>query len=319
MSGTSVLKDIYIGHGDFYSDPASMIYDPANHDIYVANGFSDAIAVISGDSLVANIPTVSSMDFLSYVPSNGDVYATNGGGDCNGQTSTVSVLSGTQITGTVNVSVGSGLIAYDAANNDTYVASGCNDNVDDLALINSANQVASTISVCTVNNTPSSMVYNPSNEYMYVACGNPTADGTLDILSGTTVIANLTIGNDAHYLTYDPSNNDVFIANENTGLGGATNVDATLMVVHGTSIVANVTLAGSIRGIQGIAYDSANQEVYVASHSASALFVFQGTTLASTIKMNDPLSIAFDSASNALYIACSQASYPTHIVVLNGS
>ncbi len=107
------------------------------------------------------------------------------------------------------------------------------------------------INLLRVGNNPDAIVYDPQNQYIYVANG---ASNSISVISSTsnTVIANITsgVGNNPDAIVYDPQNQYIYVAN------GASN---SISVISGTSVVSVINTDNTTLGIT---YDPTNGDLY---------------------------------------------------------
>jgi len=61
---------------------------------------------------------------------------------------------------------------------------------------------------------PWGIAYDPSNGYIYVT---NSGSGTVSVINGTTVIANITVGIGPEGVAYDPSNGYLYVTNSGSG------------------------------------------------------------------------------------------------------
>src|SRR5438445_196555 len=141
-----------------------------------------------------------------------------------------------------------------------------------------------------------SIAFNPSNNDVYQA--EQTSSDTVSVISGTSVIGNVTLANlggiDA--LAFNPSNNYMYV--------GAFRYH-TVSVISGTSEVGNVT-AGSDLFCCGsaLAFNPSNNDMYVANFANNTVSVISGTSVVGTIPVGSgPAGLAFNPSNNDIYVA----------------
>ena len=176
--------------------------------------------------------------------------------------------------------------------------------------------LSSIVGTIFMRNSPSSIVYNPSNGYLYVTSGHSS---TIAIVNGTSIVDNLTIGfNGILSSVYNPSNGYVYVLQLPSS--GPT-VNSTVSVINGTSVVSNITVGA---GASSLAYDSSNGDVYVAnggnsvSESQGSVSIIKGTSVIAAIT-GLPYSVGgytlYDPSNGNVYIATSY----NGIYVINGT
>jgi YVTN family beta-propeller protein len=121
---------------------------------------------------------------------------------------------------------------------------------------------------------------------MYVANGQ---SNTVSVISGTTVVANVTLGGPPGPIAYDPADNEMYVINGNM-----------VSVLSGTSVVANVTLASDGFGCS-LTFDPANNEIYVGGNYVS---IISGTSLVGSIAAEGySCDLVFNPFNNEMYAA----------------
>ncbi|MDG6902479.1 MAG: YncE family protein [Nitrososphaerota archaeon] len=232
--------------------------------------------------------------WVAYDSVNNDVYVVNT--NIYGEAS-VSVLSGGRAVSTIPVGAGDyespSSIAVDTSNGYAYVASAYTDSV---AVISGTSLVAN---ISLRPQMPETLLFDPENGYIYVADTNvhalpsvyTTVDGngnTVSVISGTAVIANITVGSAPFALVYNPSNGRVYV-----GDAGSANFS----VISGTIVVGQ--FGGSYGTLFG-AYDPANRFVYFLS---SEVTVVSNETVVATIPVGyNPWRLAYDPANQFMYV-----------------
>jgi YVTN family beta-propeller protein len=205
INGTAAVSTIAVGVG-----PTSLLFDPSNGYVYVADegaGFGGAVSVIDGTAVAGTVTVGASPSSFLYDPSNHDVYVVNSGDD------TVSIIVGA--TNIANVSLGfiPSTLVYDPSDQYVYAPNTGGNNVS----VISGTHVIATL---TTGFRPTYALYNPSNGYVYVSnsgffgvClgGCPIEpSNVVSVISGTTVLANVTVGYYPKQLLYNPSDHFVY-------------------------------------------------------------------------------------------------------------
>jgi YVTN family beta-propeller protein len=158
---------------------------------------------------------------------------------------------------------------------------------------------------------PWDLLYNPSNGYVYVAdvqscpeSGDMTicnAPGTVSVISGAKVVANVTVGTAPVALAYDSLDHYVY------ELDSTNNVT----VISGTQIVGTVEVPASP---SSMLYDPSDDYLYVSNFDHSTgegvVSVISGTTLLGTIQgIGYSSAMTYDASNHYAYIASSNAVY----------
>lgn len=248
-----VSSNVSLGNGGLWG----ISYDQNNGDLYVAQPTNpDQIVVINDttNSVVALVQDVGSCWEVVYDQVNGNVYAT-----CTTAGKyVVAVISASSNTVTGYVPVGSAPygVAFDRANKDVYVT---NQESGNVSVINgTTNQPVDSIPV---GPWPYEVVYDDANGDLYVSSG---ANGTnsVTVINGTTdrVIASVSLGAPSGDMTCDSKTNMIYVA-----------LGSSVISISGLTdkVVGAVSVATGGWGTTGIAYDSANGNVYVATTSAN--------------------------------------------------
>ena len=161
---------------------------------------------------------------------------------------------------------------------------------------------------------PESVVYNPQNHYMYVASlgnyfGQNTTTPVISVISGTSIIANITgvYGLQSQTgvvasLLYNPANSYMY------GL----NTNHTVAVISGTSVIANIIFTNNSSTYPNVAVvDSSNGYIYLASEglNGGVVNIISGTRIIANFSLNwwAPGSsiiqrIIYDSFNNYIYV-----------------
>jgi YVTN family beta-propeller protein len=110
--GLNFSGSVFVGAG-----PDSMTADPLNGYVYVSNGDSNTVSVISGLSVVATIPVGKLPRSVAFDSENGLVYVSNL------DSGNVSVISGTNLVATIPVGRATDRLLYDSGNGFLYLTS----------------------------------------------------------------------------------------------------------------------------------------------------------------------------------------------------
>lgn len=297
-----LVKNISVGQY-----PVCIAFDPVNGYLYVTNQESGNVSVIDGatNEVVASVWIGGYPDGLTYDPSNGDIYALN---DDN-----VSVISPSTNTVIAHVNVGMAPqdVAYNSANTDLYVTNGNSNNV---SVINgSSNVVTASIPA---GSSPRGIVYDSVNRNIYVMNEGVAgcAGCNVTVISGVTnkAVASIPGENDTADGVVDSTTGDVYVINGGSDyygpgsvevVSGATNsiirhidkgaypqrgvfdpANGLIYITNGTLTVINTSINEVMSDfnlgagfLYGMAYDSANDYIYVAeqySSMAGAVGVF---------------------------------------------
>ncbi len=274
--------------------PDAVGYDPANGDVYVANGGSDNVTVINATQgeVVVSISVGAYPDGIAYDAANGNIYEVNDVSD------NVSVICGATnaVIATVPVGAAPYGVAYDGANGYIYVADNGSNNV---TVINgTSNEVLAQIPV---GGGPHGIAYDPANGDLYVAnwlTNNVTViNGTTESVAGSVAMGPGDLNLDG--VAYDGTTGDVYVTNAIDG------GDQGVAVVNGTPgrLVGWIPVGA---GPVGIASDAANGYLYVANWDSNDLSVIETATetvVGSLPAGSEPIAVGYDSTNHFLYVA----------------
>ncbi|MCL4326456.1 MAG: YncE family protein [Candidatus Thermoplasmatota archaeon] len=163
----------------------------------------------------------------------------------------------------------------------------------------------------TTGEQPGSIVYDPSNKFLYTANDYMNA---ATIINGTnnSVITNVTVGNTPDAISYDPVQKYIYVSNFNSSDVSALNTSTNSV----TSIGVDQYPADSV-------YVGSAKSVYVdisAFNEVEIINPVTGTTTATKIPVGtSPVGIAYDPAENYLFVANAQSHNVTVINVATNS
>jgi len=245
----------------------NLAYDPEQGEIFVTNYDGNVTAISdSSNSIVATIPVGYHAFGIAYDSEKGELFVTH--------SDNVSIISDS--TGTVVATVqgyaiqgatGGYLIAYDSGRgvfytqqpwgNPYYVISG------------TTNSVSAEIG----NRSWGYLgVYDPGRGEIFV---DTNGGHSVSAISDSTnqVVATVNIGNAAGEMAYDPSNGEVFVLNFN-----GTHPFVSVISDSTNSVLGTL---GPLRGFgpNGIAYDSARNEVFVANEGNDTVSVLSAAAI----------------------------------------
>ena len=280
--------------------PETPAYDSGNGDLYVPNGDSHNVSVISGatNAVVATVQVGGTPSVAAYDSSTGDVYVVNM------FTNNVSVIWGAANRVVATVPVGSNPYgaAYDSGNGDVYVPNYGSSNVS--VISGATNTVVATVSV---GSGPQGSAYDSANGELYVA-NSFSAD--VSVISGVTdkVVATVPVGSAPVTPAYDSGNGEVYVANSEShnvsAISGATNaVVATVPVGYFPTTPT---------------FDTENGELYVATSdddNVSAISGATNTVVATIMVGGSPMTPTYDSGNGELYVP---SYYSGEVTVVEG-
>jgi YVTN family beta-propeller protein len=255
------------------NSPNPGAYDAGNGDIYVPNGGSNDVSVLSGvnNSLIATVPVGNLPWTPTYDSLNGKIYVPNI------ESNNVSVISG--LTNKVVASIGVDLkssnngvpLTLDTSNGDLYVPNG-GASLGNISIISGTTN--SIVRNLTIGSQTDPIGFDPSNGDVYAPTLNSTTgDSQLDVISEVTNTVSGSIGlggfgGEQSRPVFDPANRDFYVAEGN----------GTTMVVSTVTKSLVATVPSSDWG-ETPAFDSTNGEIYAPAGSAgSNVTVINGST-----------------------------------------
>jgi len=158
----------------------------------------------------------------------------------------------------------------------------------------------------------SDIIYNPSNEEVYVV---NQLNSTVSVLSGVSVVKTIAVGPQNCYfcfnLLYNPFNGDVYVANSGSNT-------VTVISSSTNSVITTITVGDDP---VDLIYDGSNQKVYVENQGSNTVSVIKGTSLVSTITVGEtPLFLTFDPSNNDIYVAyVGSGFYSDQVAVISGA
>ncbi|GEM_PF-6669610 len=208
INGTTLISTVQMG-----GSPGAALFDPANGLVYLTienYGYGDKVAVINGSELTTTIRVGTYPEKLFYDPINTYVYVSVYG------PGTISVIEGKS--NLANVSLGFPGIEpiYVPSTGFVYYPN----QLDGVSVVNGT-KVIGTVHTGV---SPTFALFNPSNGLVYVSnsgvayicigCGSEPSD-IVSLVTGTSFIENVTVGQSPWQMTYDSIRNwvDVLVAN----------------------------------------------------------------------------------------------------------
>jgi YVTN family beta-propeller protein len=183
--------------------PFGMALD-AEGTLYVANKVTDDVSVISGDSVVKNIPVQRSPLNIVAVPDN-HIYVTNFGSNT---VSCVDIQSAS-VTDTLTMSCPYGIASFQGS---IYVTNSHFEGT--VSVISSAtNQITEQI---IVGDYPYDLAVTPGGKYLYVACyGN----NKVSVVSteNSSIFASVSVGKEPVDIDISPDGKSIYVANHGDG------------------------------------------------------------------------------------------------------
>jgi YVTN family beta-propeller protein len=298
INGTRNETILDVGHRPYYG-----VYNPANGWIYFADFGSSAVSVIqptaSNDFPSQNISVGTAPFSVTYDPGNGGIYVPNEG------SSNLTIIPTGVETNVSSPSVQSSprFPAVDTFNGYVYVPNYDNNSV---SVINGTTNtpVTSPLSLPS-GSEPWSAIFDPVNSRVYVV---DTGIDKVSVISGTTVIANVTVGSYPLFALFNPAGDNVYVFDSAT-------VDVS--VISPTDLVTTISGVGA-NPLAG-AFDPRNDDIYVSDSGSSTVTPINGETgakLANITVGGGPWFPAYDSSNGYVYVPSSISST---VSVISGS
>jgi DNA-binding beta-propeller fold protein YncE len=219
---------------------------------------------------------------IAYDPVSGDTFVAVSGAD------TVVILDDqSQIVGNVNLGAAADFLAYDSSNSLLYASLiGSNS----IAIINTT--LDSVTSSVTVNTSSGWVAYDPASGTIYAV--NREAN-TVSVISNASLVNTITLDGLPFALAYDPSNGDMYVTN-NAG---------TVFVINGTSnsLTGSVQVGGASSNLLGIAYNPADQRMYITSYTDDRVYIMNGSRVTGSVGGFDaPIGISFKASTYEMFV-----------------
>ncbi len=303
LTSISVIKTITVG-----SKPTQVLYDPSNHDIYVANSGASTVSVISSstNAVTKTVTVGQNPEALLYDPTNQEVYVLNSG------PLTVTAITGSN---TVSATVGvhgnfDAVPVYDPANGDIYVLTEAfvlpSHFYYNLTRIAHATNLATVI---TVGSGPNFAVYDNASTEVLVsdeASGRITA-----VNSSTNSVSTITlkVGKYPYPMIYDPANKEVYVLDLGSGAG-----TGNITAISRTNTILATVKVGVFPAIGSV--DPANGDLLVLNLGAVNAITHQfpatkisvistANRLLKTLTVgHEALSTSYSPATKDLYVPC---------------
>lgn len=299
--------------------PSAACFDPVTNEILVTSGALGIVTVLNASigAVVANITVApalahANLDAIAFDSTNHAVYTADAVGRV------VNVLNVSARTVRTNISVGgepSG-VAFDPVQNTLYSTNLLTENVSVIDPV--TNRVVASPRLST---SPWGVAFDPTNRDLFVS--NSTSYGeeglgtVMSVNTSTPRVGTISgfgfapsappLGYGTYDETYDPANGRLYVLLSVYDGANATTYEA-LGVVDGRT-GTRISVLPLEYGLSCLAFDTANQVVYVGAGSPSGgyLLGFNSTdALVSQLPLNaSPQGVAFDPANGDLYLTAS--------------
>lgn len=256
-----------------------LAYASWNKAFYVAVAPSSIDVIAASNATVTAVIAVGlEPTGVAVNPATQQVFVTNAG------SGNVSVINGSsqQSVGSIQVQASPAGIAYDITDDSWFVADNATDNV---SVISGSN--LSVVRNVPAGFAPFGVVWDPATDRVFVS---DRAAGEVTVLSGVdgSFVAALPVGSRPLGMALDNASDTVYVANE-----GSSNVSA--IWAGGLTVNASVPIvsSGYIPDLQGVAYDSAHDVVWVTT-GVSVVVIDPGLQRAVNQLYYDPAGVAYD-------------------------
>ncbi|HEV8049392.1 MAG TPA: YncE family protein [Thermoplasmata archaeon] len=281
--GVSVVSTVSVGSG-----PSAATYDGGKSEVFIGNGNSNTVSVISGstNAVVATIGVGTNPESASYDSSSREVYIANE------NSNNVSVISDDMDRVIANVGVGSEPFGsvYDSYLGEVFVANFGSNNVS--VISDDQHNVFANVPV---GSGPGAMTFDSTKDEVFVANENSNNVSVISDLTNT-VVATVAVGVAPQGADFDPTNGYVYVVND-----GSNNVSVISDVTD--KVVATVPVAG---GPVAAAYASSPQELFVTEYDTNqvtAISTITNTVVANVSVGSGPDALGYDSGTNRIYVA----------------
>lgn len=154
------------------------------------------------------------------------------------------------------------------------------------------------------------IAYNSVNGDVYVG----TNENSVVVISGTEMVANVSLGHTPYALLFDPSDGDVYTANYDQNSGSCSGY--TVSVISGTKLVANVTVGS---GPDSLAFDPSNNFVYVTNACSTFVSLVSGSSVVGNVTVPyGSFTSAYDGSNQDVYITNAEAGSPGNVTIISG-
>ncbi|MGC8724981.1 MAG: protease pro-enzyme activation domain-containing protein [Thermoplasmata archaeon] len=283
--------------------PGDVVYDPANQLIYTTNWNSSGnyITVINPYtnkiSTILNVTNILMPNNIVYNPYNKLLYVYGMG---NPEDVVLVINSTNSVVKTINIPGNQVYpMTYDSQNRYIYLV-GANDSYNDVYVLYA---ISPTFTLSNVTVLPGSfydmghgIIYNPSNNLIYVAMGNTHNVDVVNV-STDSVIKVIQIGNGTQpeSMAFDPLNKDIYVME---------NYLSNVFIINSTtnSFTKNITVG--LYPTNSI-YDPANGCMYVVNYGSDSVSIVNGltNTVFNNISVGQgPWSIAYDNFTHKIYV-----------------
>jgi YVTN family beta-propeller protein len=252
----------------------AIAFNSANGDMYVTNYNAGTVSVIDGNTnrVISTISVGGNPTAIAVNSANGDVYVADG-------INAVSVINPitNSLVDAVNVGYGPSGLAFDSANGNMYVANFYSNTVS--VIDAGTNNVIDTIPMLFDSANPTSIVYNPTDNHLYVTNyynlgntgggGSSGSSGTVSVIDGNTnnLIANILVGDAPQDGAFNSANGQTYVTNL---------LSNTVSIISSSSIINPVqSIRDLIQTIQSMSTISQRVQISLISTLNTAISILR--------------------------------------------
>jgi YVTN family beta-propeller protein len=287
-----VLTTLPIGHGAIFS-----AYDATNGYVYVQNSQSANLSVVnpSSKTIVTNVSLANGLAYgLTVEPATGAVVALSQGsytGAVRGTAANATIVSATtdRAVASIPLNVYPNGITYDPAVGNLIVANPGGGDVYELD--HSSNLYTK---IAAIGGYPKLSTYDPKNSTLWVI--DPGTENVTVLDSTLRVVARVPVGLNPTGIAYDASDGLVYVTTDYLGY---------VAVINGTSYaVLPQILIHTSDYLTSALYDPHSKDVYVTDFTGHNVAVINSSGPIKSIPVgSSPLSLAFDSTNDTIFVA----------------
>ncbi len=266
-------------------EPSSVLYVPANGDLYLGNQSGDDLSVFvpSAGRVVGSIALPNTPSMLAYDPVDHEIFV-----GIEGNVSVVGVASGA-VVHTFPVDRNPSGLAYDPMSRNVYVADYVWNNV---SVVNATSYRV--VGAALLGASPYNMAYDSANGDLYIG---DLLSSQLIVVNGSTnrVVGHVPLDTTPYGIAYDPQTKDLYVDDYYTG-------NVSIVDPAKASIVGYLP-AGT--ETWGIAYDADDHDLYVTNPGSDNITVLDPLTRSVVTSLNfttPPGAIAYDPHSKVLFV-----------------
>jgi YVTN family beta-propeller protein len=292
------LRDV-IPVGD---QPQGIAYDPANQKIFVTNYGSNSVSIFDTNLESFRPREIVTSEFvgngprgIAYNPDDNLMYVVN---ELDGSVVRVNFNGKVVDEPPIRVGMNPWDIAYNEADKKMYVTNSGDNTVSIISPVATTSRPITRPleAVIPVGQEPLGIAFNPTSNTMYVT---NHASHSVSVISSDTNTVTATIPARGsvdlfgpHGIAFNAEIQRMYVANQQG--------DNTVSTLDGTTIEDTITVGAAPTGV---AFESANDLVYVTNLQDSTVSVISGNTVTDTIEVGgNPFGVATNTANTKVYV-----------------